>query len=185
MEADSTSSSDKLPDSSDQAGEESLRERSIWERERDFLPVTVLSLSLDSIEVVRTPWRLGHALWGKKSLNSAPARTASTLEGNSRETRRGLLPGFQPSLQGLAGEGERRTREAGPGAVWREARSHPADLHVAGPVSFTKETIGCTSKGISALNQNQQAEQVRNIGWRGRMTLAGVENTLQGHAQRS
>ena len=38
------------------------------------------------------------------------------------------------------------------------------DLHVAGPVSFTEETIGCASKGISALNQNQQAEQVRNIG---------------------
>lgn len=54
-----------------------------------------------------------------------------------------------------------------------------------GLVSGAEETVDCTSKGISALNQNQQAEQRRNIECSEGVTLAWGENMIQGEMQGS
>lgn len=65
-------------------------------RERDFLPMTVLSLSLNFNRGGEGSMETGTYSSGKKSLNSAPARTAAMLEGNSREAS---PPGLQEEAQ--------------------------------------------------------------------------------------
>lgn len=66
-------------------------------RERDFLPMTVLSLSLNFNSGGEGSMETGtFSSGGKKSLTSAPARTAAMLEGNSREAS---SPGLQEEAQ--------------------------------------------------------------------------------------
>lgn len=71
--------------------------------------------------------------------------------------------------------GGRGAREAGPrGRVERRGRLPSWHLIsiLTRLVSGAEESVDCPSKGISALNQNQQAEQMRNIGTEGSLTLA-------------
>lgn len=66
---------DKWPHSFDHVGEEP-KENGASGEERDFLPVTVLSLSLDFNRGGEGAMETGPLCGGKKSLNSAPARRA-------------------------------------------------------------------------------------------------------------